>query len=260
VTLKTITEVQHYWDEYPANILLEPDAGSREFFLRYRQKYRELYVGDQSYSQELLNFDSYKGKRVLEIGCGMGIEAGEFARHGAHVTAIDLSPTTIELARKYFDEFELAGTIEIGNAEQLRFADSMFDLVVAVSVLHYTPDTQKAIEEARRVLKAGGKFICQLYNRYSWLLLLAKISGTNVNCPVEDPPVINCYSVSEVKKMFQGFNHSEITVDRFPTKTLMDRKGLLAQLYNRGFVPVVQLIPQRMIKPFGFHIIVQAVK
>jgi ubiquinone/menaquinone biosynthesis C-methylase UbiE len=259
MSVKTIRDVQQYWDEYPVNINLEPDAGSREFFIRYKTKYREVYT-DYAHSKELLNFQSYKGKSVLEIGCGMGIEAGEFARHGAHVVAIDLSPKTVELAKQYFAFNNLHGTIEVGNAEQLRFPDNTFDLVVSIGVLYYTPDTQKAIDEIGRVLKRAGKAVCLFYNRYSWLALLARISGTNVNCPTKDPPIIHLYSATEVKKMFRGFNHIEVLFDRFPTKTLMDRKGTLAQLYNRGLVPLFNVIPKGMIKPFGFHIIINAVK
>jgi ubiquinone/menaquinone biosynthesis C-methylase UbiE len=257
--MTTIKEVQQYWDEYPCGIqVTNEEWGSREFFNDIKKKFQETYTA-YAHSDALLNFRAYKDKSVLEIGCGIGIDALEFARNGARVTAIDLSPKNIELTKKYFAYNAVDATIEVGNAEQLRFPDNTFDLVIAIGVLYYTPNTQKAVDEIFRVLKSDGKIICMFFNLYSWYVLLARISSTNIDHEKKDPPIIKLYSIKEVKKMFEKFSTLEIVMDRFPTKTIK-RSGIIAHLYNSVLVPLFGIIPKPIIRPFGFHIIVKAIK
>ena len=190
---------------------------------------------------------------------GIGIDALEFARHGAHVTAVDLSPKNIELAKKYFSHNDLIGTFLVGNAEELCFPDNSFDLVVAIGVFIYTPDIRKALDEVLRVVKPGGEVICMFWNRISWYTMLVRLSGTHFDHQEKDAPMINLYSVKELKKLFERFSAVETRADRFPTKTIK-RSGGLARLYNYGLVPFFRMIPKSIMKPFGFHIIVKAVR
>jgi ubiquinone/menaquinone biosynthesis C-methylase UbiE len=257
--MQTLRDVQAYWDRYPCGIQVsQREVGTREFFEEIKAKFRETY-GAYAHSDDLLNFRGYLGKSVLEIGCGIGLDALEFAKNGADVTAIDLSPRNIELARKYFAYNGLRATIEVGNAEALRFADNTFDLVVAIGVLYYTPNTETAVEEILRVLKPQGKAICMFFNRYSWYTLLAGISRTNLDHEHGDPPILKLYSAREARELFAKFSSVAVVMHRFPTTTIK-RSGVLARLYNYGVVPVSRLIPRALIRPFGFHIVVQATK
>ena len=100
--MTTLRDVQHYWDEYPCGIQVsDKEFGSREFFEEIKQKFDRTYAA-YAHSEKLLRFRERKGKSVLEIGCGIGIDAAEFARCGAQVTTLDLSPRNIELAKRYF--------------------------------------------------------------------------------------------------------------------------------------------------------------
>jgi ubiquinone/menaquinone biosynthesis C-methylase UbiE len=257
--MTTIRDVQHYWDEYPCGIQVsDKEFGSREFFKEIKQKFDHTYAA-YAHSEKLLRFRYRKGKSVLEIGCGIGIDAAEFARHGAQVTTLDLSPKNIELAKKYFSYNNLSGNLLVGNAEAMDFDDNTFDVVVAIGVFIYTPNTQKAIDEVLRVVKPGGEVICMFWNRISWYPLLVQLSGGHFDHEEKDAPLIKLYSAKEIRKMFEKFSKVEIEMDRFPTKTIK-RSGLLATLYNYGFVPLCQVVPKALIKPFGFHIIVKAVK
>ena len=74
-----------------------------------------------------------------------------FAKNGAHVTGLDLSPGAIALAKEYFAYRRLPADLRVGNAEQLPFADGEFDMVVSLGVLHHTPDTERALREVYRV-------------------------------------------------------------------------------------------------------------
>lgn len=257
--MKTLRHVREYWDEYPCGIgITDKEVGTREFFEDIKNKFHETYAA-YAHSDELLKFRGYQGKPVLEIGCGVGFDALEFAKNGAKVTAIDLSPKNVDLARRLFEHHKQDGAIEVGNAEELQFPDNEFDLVYAIGVLYYTPNTKKAVDEILRVLKPGCKAICMFYNRRSWYVLLARLSRTNLDHEKQDPPVTKLYSAGEVKSMFGGFSKVEIEMDRFPTKT-KKRSGFRAYLYNHFVVPTFTLVPRPAIRPFGFHIIVKAIK
>ena len=123
----------------------------------------------------------------------------------------------------------------------------------------FTPDPQKAVDEMLRVLKPGGKAIALLHNRHSWYAVLGKVTGTNLVAEAEDPPVNRLHSIKEAHQMFQKFSAVKIILDKFPSKTKR-RTGVLARLYNFVFIPVTKIIPRGIIRPFGWYIIIKAIK
>jgi 2-polyprenyl-3-methyl-5-hydroxy-6-metoxy-1,4-benzoquinol methylase len=256
--MQTIKEVQQYWDEYSASIqarFTNERYGSREYFREIRKHHDKAY----DLSNQIINLPSLNGKSVLDIGCGIGLDALLYAQYGAHVTAIDISPTCIEMAKRYFSYHDLQAIFEIQNAEVLSFAEDTFDVVVARQVLMYTPRPERVVKEILRVLRPGGKAVSILHNRYSWYALLGKLSGTNRVAEVRDPPVDKLHSIVQAREMFKAFSAVDTFLDRFPSKT--DRRtGVLAKLYNIGFVPLVNMIPKKILRFFGYYIIIKAVK
>jgi 2-polyprenyl-3-methyl-5-hydroxy-6-metoxy-1,4-benzoquinol methylase len=117
----------------------------------------------------IFDYERYRGKRVLEVGCGMGCMASHWASHGADITAIDLNPVAIEKTTRRFELFGLKGDIREVDAETLPFADSTFDFAYSWGVIHHTPGIQQAAREMYRVLKPGGRLALMLYNRNSVL-------------------------------------------------------------------------------------------
>jgi 2-polyprenyl-3-methyl-5-hydroxy-6-metoxy-1,4-benzoquinol methylase len=117
----------------------------------------------------IFDYERLRGKRVLEIGCGMGCMASQWALQGADITAIDLNPVAIEKTTQRFELFELKGRIMEVDAETLPFPDATFDYVYSWGVIHHTPDIEKAAREMYRVLKPGGQIALMLYNRESIL-------------------------------------------------------------------------------------------
>ena len=154
------------WSANPcgAHVARDLEFGTRDYFDAIEAyRYREY----APWMKEALGFDRYSGKRVLEIGCGTGTDLLQFARGGAQVTGLDLTPRSIEIARSRFAVYGCAGEFAIGDAENLAFPDESFDLVYSFGVLHHAPDTERAINEAHRVLRRGGRAIVMLYHRAS---------------------------------------------------------------------------------------------
>jgi SAM-dependent methyltransferase len=178
--------VRRWWADFPmtygdehGNTLYgesgKPDHvafGSREFFERadatfYR--WNEPLHGPLGPFSNLFDYASYRGRDVLEVGCGMGCMAMNWARHGARVTAVDLNHVAVDQTRRRFEIFGLDATIREADAGQLPFPDSSFDYVYSWGVLHHSPGLASAIGEIRRVLKPGGRVGVMLYNRESLL-------------------------------------------------------------------------------------------
>ena len=149
------------------------DFGSPEFFERLD---REFYswnapLHDERPFDRLFPYPEFAGGKVLEIGCGLGTMAMNWARAGAAVTAVDLNPTSVRETRKRFELQGLAGNICLMDGNRLAFADGEFDYVYSWGVLHHSPDLERSLAEMMRVLKPGGGYGLMLYNRRSILHL-----------------------------------------------------------------------------------------
>ena len=157
--------VKDFWQANPCGAKFAgEDIGSREFFaVVERHRYETEW-----HIPEVVGFDRWRDKDVLEVGCGLGTDGVRFARAGARYTGIDLTERSIELVGRAFETEGLAAELRTADAEALPFADSSFDLVYSHGVLHHTPDTQKAIDEAHRVLRTGGTAMVMLYHRRSY--------------------------------------------------------------------------------------------
>ena len=185
----------------------------------------------QPFMRRVMGFDQYSGKRLLEIGCGLGTDLLQFARGGAVVTGVDLTPASVELVRKRFAMYGLAVEARVADAERLPFSDNSFDVVYSFGVLHHTPNTRKAVEEVYRVLKPGGRIIIMLYHRRSMHVQLGGLytrivqsSANNGKSPEdwvrtydgEDNPLGKAYTRGEIRQMFRMFKGLSLaTVDPF---------------------------------------------
>lgn len=118
-----------------------------------------------------------RGKTLLDVGCGGGILAEEFAELGMQVTGIDPSGSSIETARRHASQSGFPITYLVGAGEQLPFADAQFDYVSCCDVLEHVHDVDAVISEVSRVLKPGGLFFYDTVNR-TWLsyLFLIKVA------------------------------------------------------------------------------------
>lgn len=226
-------KVRRFWDSSPCGTyLIKHKEGTKEYFEAIADYRYNKYPYAYSHIPRVVGFEKWKGKRVLEIGCGVGTDLSQFAKHGAIVTGIDLTQAGIELAKKRFEVLRLEGDLKVADAENLPFEDGYFDLVYSFGVLHHTPDTQKAINEAYRVLKPNGKAIVMLYHKRSleYLILMWKImvkrkyrhlpknvalsriteQNKNPNGPLN--PLTKMYTRHQARELFSKFRLVKIRV------------------------------------------------
>lgn len=168
----SIEEVREFWNARPCNVRHSKEpVGTLGFFQEVSAKKFKV----ESHKLAFLNLENVKGKRILEVGCGMGTDAVKFAEAGAEVVCIDLTPAAIELCKKNFEVRGLSAEFYCGNIEELdtllpsSYLES-FDIVYSFGVLHHTPHPSKAFEQIKPFLKSGGEFRFMVYSRFSYKL------------------------------------------------------------------------------------------
>jgi len=247
--IPTIDRVREYWNQHIHDLeITKHPVGSRGFFDDLDQYHFEKL----HHLLRLVNFDGYRGRRVLEVGCGAGVDLARFAKGGASVVGVDLSSSAIDLARANFEQQRLTGDFRVADGEALPFEDNSFDLVFAHGVVQYTADPERLVEECRRVLKPGGEAVFQVYNRVSWLNALSKVM--KVGLEHDDAPVLLKFSIGEFKALVSGFREVRIVPERFPVRSRL-HGGWKGAVYNGVFVGTFNALPKSLVQRFGWHLL-----
>jgi ubiquinone/menaquinone biosynthesis C-methylase UbiE len=260
----TVEGVQNYWNSHTLGLQYVTDpsvkTGTPEFFAYIRpwmNPYKFPWIMDRIDKEAKL----LKGKHLLEIGCGMGYDSLEFLKRGVHITATDLTPNAVAITRRHFElEKVQAEDIRIANALDLPFADNTFDAVWANGVVHATGDTRRAVQEAKRVLKPGGRaIISHFYRKPSWMFLLHHLGRENIEYKEEDPPVNEFYTEQQILSFFQGFEIVEAVQEHYRLLPVR-RSGLKANLYSYILKPLYNLLPESIAKSLAYKFSVTAIK
>ncbi len=253
-SLDLLEAISQYWNEHIHDLAVAKSAiGTKGFF----DELDEYRFDKLRYLPQVVDFAAYRDKQLLEVGCGVGIDLVRFAREGAKVTGIDLAETSITLAKQNFEQRKLKGDFAVMNGEALQFDSDSFDVVYAHGVLQYTADSAQMAREIYRVLKPGGEAIFMVYNRNSWLNALSKLM--KVDLEHEDAPVLMKYSIAEFRQLLSPFSTIALIPERFPVPTRLHH-GLKALLYNKLFVGSFNLLPKRLTRPIGWHLMAFAQK
>ncbi|MDD5570261.1 MAG: class I SAM-dependent methyltransferase [Bacteroidales bacterium] len=165
--------------------------------------------------------------KVLELGCGTGYFTREIIKTGASVTAIDISPDLLAVAKKNINNPDISFCEE--NAYQMTFPDGYFDFVIGSSVLHHL-DIEKAISEIYRVLKPNGS-----------------IAFTEPN--MMNPQIVLQKNISWLKRKL-GDSPDETAFFRWPIIRLF-KKYNFRQIEVIPFDFLHPAIPSRLIKPIS---------
>jgi ubiquinone/menaquinone biosynthesis C-methylase UbiE len=226
-----ITAVRDFWDRRPCNVRHSTkQIGSKEYFdeVEVRKYFVEPHI------PIFAEFEKWRGKRVLEIGCGIGTDTVNFARAGAEVTAVDLSEKSLEIARRRACVYGL-GNIRFfqGNAEELRCFVPVepYDLIYSFGVIHHTPHPERVIEELRQYCKANTVLKLMVYHSNSWKaleILLREGRGAfwRISELVErhseaqtGSPITYTYTRRSVRELLSGFTVDSVSVEHvFPYK------------------------------------------
>jgi SAM-dependent methyltransferase len=212
------------WGHDPAGALHAGDTelGTPESFASIeRSRYEE-----QAWMHDTFRYDRFRGAQVLEIGVGLGTDHLQFARAGAEMTGVDLTPRCVDMTGHRLALEGLRSNLHVMDAERLEFPDDSFDVVYSFGVLHHVPSSERAFAEVRRVLRPGGVFLGGLYSResfhYARMLIEWMISGRFLRQPYED--------------MLSGVEYS--TSDARPYVRLFTREELRSILHATGFEEV----------------------
>jgi SAM-dependent methyltransferase len=241
--------VRNYWNVHIHDLeITRHPVASPGFFADLEQYHFEKL----HHLLTLVPFDQYRGREVLEVGCGAGTDLIRFARHGAVVTGVDIASSAVALARTNFGLEHLRANLVVGDGEALPFGQRRFDLVYAHGVVQYTSDGRRLVEECRRVLKPGGQAIFQVYNRISWLNAMSLVA--DVGLEHKDAPVLRKYSIGEFRSLLGGFSRVRIVPERFPVKSRL-HGGWKGAMYNSLFVGAFNALPRALVRRFGWHLL-----
>lgn len=245
----TTAAVRRYWNEHIHDLeVTSHPPGSPGFFADLD----EYHFDKLHHLLRVIDFDGHAGRRVLDVGCGAGVDLVRFARGKARTTGVDVAESAIALARQNAGHQRLAAEFCVADGERLPFASDTFDFVYAHGVVQYTPGHQLIVDECRRVLKTGGTAFFQAYNRVSWLNALSLVM--KVGLEHEGAPVLAKFSPGEFRRLLRGFSRVEILVERFPVKSRL-HGGWKGALYNGLFVGAFNAVPRRLVRRFGWHLL-----
>lgn len=267
-----VEQVQNFWDRQPCNIRHSPrPVGTKEYF--HEVEARKYFV--EPHIPQFAQFEHWRGKNVLEIGCGIGTDTVSFARHGACVTAVELSENSLEIARRHVEVYGLQDQVRFhrGSAEELTTSVPVepYDLVYSFGVIHHTPQPERAVAQMRYYVRPGSTLKIMVYHRHSWkvfwILLtygkgrfwqlaerVAEHSEAQSGCPVT-----YTYTRREVRELLEqhGFETTEIRVDHiFPYRIAdyLQYRYVMAWPFRGLPQPVFRWLETH----FGWHLCVTA--
>jgi len=249
-----IQHVMNFWDARPCNIGHSArEVGTRHYFDEVEK--RRYFV--EPHILKFADFQAWKDKKVLEIGCGIGTDAVNFARAGADYTAIELSEASLELTRKRFALYELHGAFYAGNAEELVSIVPVqtFDLIYSFGVIHHTPDPGRVINSVKCYMSQQSEFRLMMYARNSWKRIMID-AGFDQPEAQSGCPIAYTYTQDELKLLLRDYEILELHQDHiFPY--IAEKYVRYEYEYQPWFKDMPKQMFQALKKELGWHTLIR---
>lgn len=240
------------WTNHPCGALAGLDEYSLDYFEAVERNRYECYA---PWMREFVNFGSYAGKKVLEVGVGLGTDLVQFAKGGADVTGIDITARHLELTARNFELRGMRANLQYATAAAIPFESASFDAVYSLGVLHHTDNTVRCLSECHRVLRPGGELLLGLYHTYSFFHAytifvngiirgnLRRLGYKGLMSLIEfgadgktNKPLVKTYSRSQLRNILEDFSDVRLDVmhltpadfgamRRFVPKSFAERAG-----------------------------------
>lgn len=280
-----MNNIEEYWNIQPPIININDEKN-----IEWCNKTSQFRFNIAPHIYKWLEFDKFKNKNVLDIGCGSGIDICEYAKYNCNVFGIDITDKAVELSKQRLNILNFNGDINKYDGNNIPHENEKFDLVRSNGVLHHSPNMEHILTEIYRILKPNGKLKLMLYNKnsilyyYSILYLrkyktdniddnklnrlevLSKYSEYRTGCPYT-----TVYTQNTIKDMLWYFSNIKIKIDFPVIDTKQDRK---IKIYDKikfektGVVDVDNFLynfnedveNKKNLKKYGWHLLIDAIK
>lgn len=213
--IHSVDERREYWSrQVPMTFQDKP--------LSYEEK-REFRYRLQDYMLGFFAFESLRGKLVLDLGSGSGIDSCEMIKHGAEVVSVDFSPLSCKSTKALLVETRFSGDVIMADARYLPLRSDQFDVVYSFGVIHHIPEISKVVREVSRCLREKGEFLGMVYHRDSMLYAYSLLYlhgireglfskgwteqeiGSRFSEREEGNPYTRCFTKEELEKLLRTF-------------------------------------------------------
>jgi SAM-dependent methyltransferase len=253
--IELVQVVKQYWDNRPCNIRhsIAP-VGTKDFFDQVEK--RKYFV--EPHIPLFADFKKWRGKKVLEIGCGIGTDAVNFARAGAHYTGIELSEESLRLTEKRFNIYDLKGSFYCGNAENLSLIVPVekYDLVYSFGVIHHSPHPEQIVCQVKKYLGSESEFRLMLYAKKSWKNVMIEAGFDQLEAQSRCP-VAYTFNYEEIYSLLQDYKILDLRQEHIFPYVIEKYVN-----YEYELQPWFKAMPEDMFraleKAFGWHTLIRA--